>query len=144
MRPRKQPIPRRAPVKRTGRPTRKNVDRAAKTFARAYGSVERVEWTQRQPCVRCGNSPCEVAHTHTGGMGRKADQNRTIPLCPPCHRQLHQMGAISFEAMTHLDLLAESDKTQHAWKSSDEHATLYDLRSLRAAIDAAADHGGRT
>lgn len=59
---------------------------------RVYGSQDRAAWMRALPCAICGRSPCEVAHTTTGGMGRKADAETTIPLCPPCHRLQRQKG----------------------------------------------------
>jgi hypothetical protein len=62
---------------------------------RIYGTRERVAWMQGLPCLACGYAgptPRQVAHTKSGGMGRKADAATTVPLCPPCHGKQHQSG----------------------------------------------------
>jgi hypothetical protein len=74
---------------------RTNPERKRREHARAYGPAERIAWMQSLPCLACGyHGPTrrEVAHTRTGGMGRKGDADTTIPLCPPCHRTQHDKG----------------------------------------------------
>ena len=66
--------------------------RTTADFARVYGSKARVEWMRAQPCVACGQGPCETAHTKSGGVGRKADYHDTVPLCVSCHRLQHAKG----------------------------------------------------
>ncbi len=76
-RPKKQPRqPQRSP-----RPKPMNQKRAAREFRRAFGSSERVIWIQQQPCVWCGRTPSENAHTVTGGRGRREDAASIVPLC---------------------------------------------------------------
>jgi hypothetical protein len=44
------------------------------------------------PCVACHQSPVEAHHIRQSGItggAQKASDWFTIPLCPPCHRQLH-------------------------------------------------------
>ncbi len=46
-------------------------------------------------CCVCGTSPCQAHHLlrRSGhGMGMKAGDDWTIPLCPMCHRNLHLDG----------------------------------------------------
>lgn len=42
------------------------------------------------PCIKCGQSPSQAAHSNFGehgkGKGIKADDKYTIPLCYICHR----------------------------------------------------------
>lgn len=41
------------------------------------------------PCAVCGTDPVEVHHIRSGdaaGMGQRASNFLTIPLCPSCHR----------------------------------------------------------
>ena len=46
------------------------------------------------PCVKCGQSPSQAAHSnwseHGKGRGIKADDQFTIPLCVKCHQRLDQ------------------------------------------------------
>jgi hypothetical protein len=81
MKPRTKPMPR-----SRLRPKK----RSAESFARIYGSQERVRWVKSLPCVGCGaipseERPTENAHTVTGGKGRKADAATIAPLCHGCH-----------------------------------------------------------
>lgn len=64
----------------------------SRDFARVYGSKARVRWVKEQLCCVCGRSPCENAHTVTGGTGRKGDYTTIVPLCPSCHRTQHAKG----------------------------------------------------
>lgn len=68
-------------------------------------------------CRRLGyhGTPAEVHHIRTGtGVGRRAADTETIPLCPEHHRGatgLHGMGRKAFErayGVTELELLAET------------------------------------
>ena len=98
----------RSGLKRTGPPKRKtrlsrktpiapvNRERRKAERERAYGPKERREWLTRQPCVSCGligtdERPNHQHHTKGGGVGRKADADTIVPLCPTCHR-LHHDG----------------------------------------------------
>jgi elongation factor P hydroxylase len=79
----------RSPMKRT------NPARKKREHARAYGPAERIVWLKSLPCFACGyHGPTlrEVAHVVTGGTGRKADADKTVPLCPACHRTQHAQG----------------------------------------------------
>ena len=67
------------------------------TFARVYGSAERVAWMRRQPCLVCSGLPSENAHTRSGGTGRKGDADSIVPLCHYHHAQLHRVGVKSFQ-----------------------------------------------
>lgn len=98
----RSPIARTTPMKRT------NPAHKAENHARAYGSVERIEWVQRQPCVCCTGGPCQNAHIKTGGTGRKADARWIAPLCPTCHADFHQNGQRSFEDAHQIDLAHEA------------------------------------
>lgn len=98
-------------------------------FARIYGSKARVEWVKRLPCVVCGERPCDNAHIVTGGMGRKADADKIVPLCGEqvegwifdkvcCHRMLHVLGVETFQKRTGIDLEQEAAKCEAAWQAS--------------------------
>lgn len=77
------------PLRRSG-PIKKR-RRESGAFRRIYGSKARVQWIKSLPCAcGCGETPCENAHTVTGGMGRKADAHTIAPLRPACHRRYDQ------------------------------------------------------
>ncbi|MDR2365851.1 MAG: Ref family protein [Zoogloeaceae bacterium] len=73
-------------------------------------------------CVLCrhlglGMTPAEIHHIREGqGMGQRASDFLTIPLCPEHHRGasgIHGMGVKSFERayrVSELDLLAETHR----------------------------------
>lgn len=54
--------------------------------------MSRFKQLKKLPCVGCGNSPVDIAHANWGefgkGMGKKADDAYTIPLCRDCHKWL--------------------------------------------------------
>lgn len=82
-------------MKRSGpiaRKTRiKPKKRSASEFQRIYGSKARVAWVKAQPCVCC-ESVTGRNHNHhirSGGMGRKADCETIVSLCPTCHTEHH-------------------------------------------------------
>lgn len=79
-------------VKRSGPIKAKK--RTKQSFARIYGSPERVAWVKSLPCsvVGCTEGPIHNAHTETGGMGRKADYTTIIPLCWRHHQFVHERG----------------------------------------------------
>ena len=89
--------------------------RSAKSFARIYGSKERVAWIQAMPSVVSGRTPCVNAHTVSGGMGRKADYHTIVPLTDAEHRELHQIGVKSFEQKYRVDLKALAGQVQDRW-----------------------------
>ena len=97
---------------------------------RIYGPPGYVEWVHKQPCIACdAEGHSEVAHIRTGGMGRKDNWVRTVPLCGPhvsgpmffhysgCHRVLHQLGRAHIEKEMGIDLDACAAATQKAWIS---------------------------
>jgi len=64
------------------------------------------------PCAVCGIHGVQVHHIRTGvGMGRRASDFETIPLCPEHHQGntgIHGMGRKAFErkyGVTELELL---------------------------------------
>lgn len=63
---------------------------------RVYGPVERRRWVKSLPCIYCvrlsaifalTGGESHQAHVETGGMGRKADYDRIVPLCASHHRR---------------------------------------------------------
>lgn len=49
-----------------------------------------LEWVRRQSCWQCGRTPAGSAHHKTGaGMGRRASDHDTMPLCHGCHMAFH-------------------------------------------------------
>ncbi|AVF43572.1 DUF968 domain-containing protein [Acinetobacter nosocomialis] len=54
-------------------------------------STKRLNEIRALPCVRCGQSPSQAAHSNSSkhGKGRsiKAGDEFTVPLCHSCHHQ---------------------------------------------------------
>jgi hypothetical protein len=75
-------------------------------FKRIYGGWDRLAWGYGQPCLIVGCDtrdrrpgsvqPIECAHTENGGMGRKADSDRTVFVCWRHHDELDR-GKKSFD-----------------------------------------------
>ena len=113
----------RSPIKRSAKPAKarakmnpRNEARRATEFARAYGSAARVLWVAGWPCVVCNKTPCQNAHIATGGMGRKADADRVVPLCKPHHHELHQAGLASFERQHGVSLSFTAQLVESRWQ----------------------------
>lgn len=88
--------------------------RRQKEWARAYHSEERVRWVKHHPCLVCGRTPSENAHTRSGGMGRKADADTIAPLCHEHHHEYDNHKA-TFEDTHGLDLKAEAKALDERW-----------------------------
>lgn len=127
---------RRTPLKR-GKPlNRVNRKRRQSEFARTYHSKERVEFVKALPCIVCGHGPCDNAHIETGGMGRKADYTKIVPLCsmpmdhpwspgyPKGHHgEFHRVGRDSFvKSYVHhsIDLEKAAAETERLWLQRQE------------------------
>lgn len=68
-------------------------------------STAYLEFIRAQPCVVCGRIPCQPHHVRTHGnhgVGKKPGDHFCIPLCPTCHRNVHQYGAITY--LGHLEI----------------------------------------
>lgn len=111
----------RSSIARKARVNPVNRKRRAKSFARAYGSGDRVEFINTLPCgVR--NRECdgaiENAHIEGGGTSYKADADRVVPMCHHHHvGVLHSVGRDSFEARYGVDLSALAATTDALWRS---------------------------
>ena len=89
---------------------------------RIYGPPGYVEWCKSQTCVACRHSQrSDVAHIQTGGVGRKDDWTRTVPLCSRvsyrhgCHGMLHLLGRKTFEDFHNINLDDEAERNHARW-----------------------------
>ncbi|WP_246892865.1 HNH endonuclease [Acinetobacter baumannii] len=59
-------------------------------------STKRLSEIRALPCVRCGQSPSQAAHSnsskHGKGRGIKASDEFTVPLCAICHGLFDQFN----------------------------------------------------
>lgn len=62
---------------------------------------------RRQPCLRCGSTPCDAAHVRWAppgsgwryvGKGEKPDDARAVPMCRADHELQHSMSEARFWA----------------------------------------------
>lgn len=54
-------------------------------------------WLATQACCVCGKTAGVVGHhVETGGAGTKGSDLLEVPLCPGCHRNVHDHGAERF------------------------------------------------
>jgi hypothetical protein len=91
---------------------------------RIYGSPERQTFVRGLGCLICGADP-QLAHTATGGMGRKADAATIVPLCDLHHRELHQHGVSTFARRWGIDLTASAAWIEEQWRQQrDTHRHL--------------------
>ena len=104
----------RTPVKKVNR-ARKN-----REWLRAYGSKERVQWVQAQPCCVTAyyaihRDLIDNVHIETGGTGRKADADSVVAMCRDHHRFLHTVGRETFEKSYGLKLADDARKLKKRW-----------------------------
>jgi hypothetical protein len=57
------------------------------------------------PCVACGKKRWIMDAMHTGprGIGQKASDLDALPGCRQCHRELHRIGPVKFQAKHRID-----------------------------------------
>lgn len=62
---------------------------------------KRLAAIRKLPCVRCGRTPVDAAHSnqsaHNKGLGIKADDRYTIPLCRQHHIEYDQLLTMTRE-----------------------------------------------
>ena len=122
---RKTALRRGKPLNRHARINARNAERRAAEFERAFGGADRAAWVKRQPCLVCGRRPSENAHTHSAGMGYRADARHVVALCARHHRtgadSFHALGsARAFDAHHGTDLHAAAARLDAMWR---EHTT---------------------
>ena len=61
-------------------------------------SEKYLRWIREQPCMMCGDNSNSVVHHligvgSMGGMGMKASDSMTCPLCVTCHAKIHSRSS---------------------------------------------------
>lgn len=82
-----------------------------------------MEFVKSLPCASCGRTGTYIdnAHIETGGMSRKADYDKIIPLCGrfapkfSCHVRLHNHGREDLELWGGFNLDSCAAATEKAW-----------------------------
>ena len=61
---------------------------------KAFRSKKYLKWVKSLPCCMCGGGSEDAHHIigrgHLGGMGTKAPDNYTMPVCRQHHQEIHQ------------------------------------------------------
>ena len=99
---------------------KRNVKRHTKEWLRAYGSEERATWIRSRGCVNKHDQyfyTSQNVHVRTGGTRWKADAIWIVPMCPECHRYLHQVGKQTFERAYHIVLDEAARATEAKWQA---------------------------
>lgn len=78
-------------------------------------------WIRKFPCCACGSARnIEAAHTGPHGLGQKADDYKTLPMCLECHRTgkhaYHKIGRIDWEAVQEKSVEELISFYQRLWK----------------------------
>lgn len=90
--------------------------RAPDETLRIYGPEARRAWVASLRCAcGCGGTPCENAHTVTGGTGRKAGFETIIPLTTRCHQRQTDRGWGSI-GLTRDEAQAIARDVQRMWE----------------------------
>ncbi|KXO82668.1 hypothetical protein AYL20_01340 [Acinetobacter venetianus] len=86
--------------------------------------LKRLVAIRKLPCVRCGQSPSQAAHSnsskHGKGRGIKASDEFTVPLCYLCHS--------AFDAFK-LGTRQESEALFEQWLEKTERMLKIDTKS---------------
>ena len=101
---RKTPLRNRRPLARRTAIRRVNHQRARTRRARDFGPQAAL--CRTFACVVCWSGPVEVHHEPPRSCGGR-DAN-TVPLCPACHRERHDIGLRAFNRKHGVDLVHET------------------------------------
>lgn len=66
---------------------------------------EHVRRVKLLSCAVCGKWPTQAHHRHAKGLGIRAHDHETIPLCFNCHGDIHQLRK-GFKGMSYIDIRA--------------------------------------
>ena len=78
------------------------------------------QWIRSLPCLVCGHTPAEAAHTGEGrGLRQKSSDYSCVPLCGFCHRlgphSYHVLGKKAFEQFHLVDLANLVEQMNALW-----------------------------
>jgi Protein of unknown function (DUF968). len=66
-------------------------------------------WMRRQGCLIDGRT-AHVHHVQHGGVGTKGSDHETVPFCWRHHREMHDIGRLTFEEKHGLNLDRECER----------------------------------
>jgi hypothetical protein len=106
------------------KPAKKNKSAKKKrNWLRAYGSKDRADWMKTLRCVvtlRYGteDDPIDNVHIETGGVSRKADAEKVVPMLRSKHRELHAIGQKTFaRKYPWINLEELAAETERLWQA---------------------------
>ncbi|MFW6509432.1 hypothetical protein [Acinetobacter baumannii] len=87
--------------------------------------AKRLAAIRKLPCVMCGRTPVDAAHSNQGahnkGMGLKACDSKTIPLCRKHHIEYDQLLTMTREqAVIWFDAMLEKTERMLNFKDQDD------------------------
>lgn len=107
-------------LKRSGRPNPVNRKRKASSFARCYGSKERVAFVKRLPCMWCGDAAPDRlrdnAHS-VKGRGQKAGYETIVPLCREDHGAYDEFRGPFAHEENRARVIADAPRVQGLWQA---------------------------
>jgi hypothetical protein len=74
---------------------------------------EKAKFVRTLPCLVCGATPSQACHAKSRGAGGTSEH--LVPMCPPHHREQHDVGIRTFEAAHGVDLMALAQDYHRAW-----------------------------
>jgi hypothetical protein len=76
-------------------------------------------WVRSLPCLVCGSTPSEAAHTGPHGMSQKASDYSCVPLCTEHHTMApdsyHRIGPERFAAQYRVNYTELVRRLNHDW-----------------------------
>jgi len=79
-------------------------------------SEEYLNWIRAKKCIVCFGSPSHAHHTETGGTGLKGSDYSAVPLCRLHHREVHDMGKVTFQEEYEIDFPLEVRYLNEEWE----------------------------
>jgi len=93
-------------------------------ITKPYRDKKYLAWIRKQPCVICRRTPSQAHHEALGnrGIGTKAPDTYTLPLCYMCHRNRENTGFETFwehEKDPKLQIIEHLTRYIEYWKRGD-------------------------
>lgn len=77
-------------------------------------------WIRTLPCIVCGQGPSQACHAKSRGAGGTSDH--LVPMCHKHHHEQHRVGVKTFNAEHGIDLMAEAEHYERAWRMREDAA----------------------
>lgn len=90
-----------------------NPKRRKKRYDEAFG--DKATFVRDCNCLVCGRNPSHPHHVKSRGAGGTAEH--LVPLCHEHHRELHAIGARTFQTKHNVDLVREAEHYDERWQT---------------------------